>query len=60
MYERKKVDIRNTFQAWICSDTMKTLVWEFTKVGHIWEKRRKSLGERSLKVKYFQMSSRSP
>lgn len=32
MYERKKADIRNTFLTWIHSDTMKTLVWEFTKV----------------------------
>ena len=32
MYERKKADIRNTFLTWIRSDTMKTLVWEFTKV----------------------------
>lgn len=31
-YERKKADIRNTFLTWIHSDTMKTRVWEFTKV----------------------------
>lgn len=32
MYERKKADIRNTFLTWIHCDTVKTLVWEFTKV----------------------------
>lgn len=32
MHERKKADIRNTFLTWIHSDTMKTQVWEFTKV----------------------------
>lgn len=61
MYERKKADIRNTFLTWIHSDTMKTLVWEFTKVWtYLEEKKEVTWRDLSQRQKYFQTSSRSP